>query len=217
MAPCSGVATPNGAAASGGSASARARSPKRRDRPGVYFDPRVGEGESDPLDRGLLLDGLGLLLVVFARESQSMGELPRIDALGRKIRITRPDGAARPLGALLHRRGAQRADAAVGYVFEHDVLVNEPASRARRPCSRRISRESRCASRSRAPNVRRAGFCPWGRRAGQIGAGQPPPSTVSRGIENTIAPISTTSPSGGAPVSARAAKPRDDSHERESI
>ena len=34
-----------------------------------------------------------------------------------------------------------------------------------------------------------------------------PPSTVSRGIEKTIAPISTTSPSGGAPVSARAASP----------
>ena len=99
--------------------------PKRRDRPRVNFDSGVGEGERDALDRGLLLDRLGLLLVVFARKGQDMGELARIDALGRKIRVARLDGAARAFGALLKRRGAQRADAAIGYVFEHDVLIDE--------------------------------------------------------------------------------------------
>ena len=46
--------------------------------------------------------------------------------MAERFRVARLDGGARPFGALLQRRGAQRADAAIGYVFEHDVLIDEP-------------------------------------------------------------------------------------------
>ena len=148
--------------------------PQRRDRPGVDFDPGVGEGERDALDRGLLLDGLGLLLVVFAREGQDMRELARIDALGRKIRVARLDGAARPLGALLQRRGAQRADAAIGYVFEHDVLIDEPRhALAGLALAAYFGNHDALRGDARQPFVKR-GFVLGVGEPRQLGAGQRP-------------------------------------------
>ena len=98
---------------------------KRRDRPGVNIDSRRRGRRARRSDRGLLLDGLGLLLVAFARRGEDVGQLARSTRLA-EDGVTGLDGRARAFGALLERRGAQRADAAIGHVFQHDVLVDEP-------------------------------------------------------------------------------------------